>query len=178
MEFDGVYRDSLVWLNGHCLGRNPSGYGSFRYDISKFANFGGTNELAVRVDASRFEGWFYEGAGIYRHVWLEKTSPLYVAPEGLFVWSTFSNNVPGDVATIHVQAQLINYQPQSGDLTVRCRDFQPGWKIAVRLRQITNMADYSKKNIELSTVIEPSRCFRARKFRCVRIRCPVISPHS
>jgi len=44
------------------------------------------------VDATRFEGWFYEGAGIYRHVWLEKTSPVAVAPDGIFVWSKFENN--------------------------------------------------------------------------------------
>ncbi len=94
IEFDGVYRNSLVWLNGHCLGRNVSGYSGLRYDISKFANYGEKNELVVRVDASRFEGWFYEGAGIYRHVWLEKASPLHVAPDGVFVWSEFKNDVP------------------------------------------------------------------------------------
>ncbi len=108
IEFDGVFRNSLVWLNGHCLGRNVSGYSSFRYDISKFAIYGGKNVLAVRVDASRFEGWFYEGAGIYRHVWLVKTSPLHVAAEGIFVWTDFTNNVPGGPVRIHVQAKLLN----------------------------------------------------------------------
>jgi beta-galactosidase len=108
IEFDGVYRDSLVWLNGHCLGRNVSGYGSFRYEISKFANCGGKNELVVRVDASRFEGWFYEGAGIYRHVWLVKTSPVHIAPDGIFVWAKFSNNVPEGPVEIHAQAKLVN----------------------------------------------------------------------
>jgi hypothetical protein len=68
--FDGVYRNCLVWLNGHILGRNVSGYSSFYFDATPYANPGGTNVLVVRVDASRFEGWFYEGAGIYRHVWL------------------------------------------------------------------------------------------------------------
>jgi beta-galactosidase len=74
IAFDGVYRNSLVWLNGHCLGRNTSGYSGFEYDISSVANYGGENELVVRCDASRSEGWFYEGAGIYRHVWLVKQS--------------------------------------------------------------------------------------------------------
>src|SRR6185437_2332241 len=55
------------------------------YDISQFANYGGKNVLVVRVNAARFEGWFYEGAGIYRHVWLEKTSPIAIAPDGVFV---------------------------------------------------------------------------------------------
>lgn len=108
LEFDGVYRNSLVWLNGHCLGRHLSGYSSFRYDISKFANYGGKNVLVVRVDASRFEGWWYEGAGIYRHVWLEKTSPLAIVPDGIFIWSTFSNNVPEGQGLIHLQTTVAN----------------------------------------------------------------------
>jgi beta-galactosidase len=110
LEFDGVYRDSLVWLNGHCLGRHLSGYTGFRYDISQYANYGGKNELVVRVDASRFEGWFYEGAGIYRHVWLEKTSPVAIAPDGVFVWSEFQNNDPKEICEVHVQTQLLNAQ--------------------------------------------------------------------
>ncbi len=108
LDFDGVYRNSLVWLNGHCLGRHLSGYSSFRYDISQFANYGGKNVLVVRVDASRFEGWFYEGAGIYRHVWLEKTSPIAIAPDGIFVWSEFSNNIPSGPAKLHIQTRLRN----------------------------------------------------------------------
>jgi beta-galactosidase len=49
------------------------------------AHFGGKNTIAVRVDATKFEGWFYEGAGIYRHVWLDKTAPVAIAPDGIFV---------------------------------------------------------------------------------------------
>ena len=163
VEFDGVYRDSLVWLNGHCLGRNPSGYNSFRYDITKAAICGETNVLVVRVDASRFEGWFYEGAGIYRHVWLEKMSPLYVEPDGLFVWGSFSNNVPGETAAVHVQAHLINYQPTAADLTVRCQVIAPDGTVAGRFENKTNMPDYSKKTVELSSFIGPSVLTAARK---------------
>ena len=104
LEFDGVYRNSLVWLNGHCLGRHVSGYSGFYYDISRYAHFGGKNVLAVRVDASRFEGWFYEGAGIYRHVWLVKTSPLHVAHWGTFVTS----RIDGGKAEVTAQTQLHN----------------------------------------------------------------------
>ncbi|HXT10684.1 MAG TPA: glycoside hydrolase family 2 TIM barrel-domain containing protein [Candidatus Angelobacter sp.] len=157
VAFDGVYRNSLVWLNGHCLGRNPSGYSSFRYDISKLANYGGKNELVVRVDASRFEGWFYEGAGIYRHVWLEKTSRLYIEPDGLFVWTTFPRNVPGDAATVHVQMQLINYQTKPADVTVHCEIMNPENKSIARFGQQASMLDFSKKELNLQTIIEPPR---------------------
>jgi hypothetical protein len=63
IEFDGVFRNSMVWLNGQCLGRHVSGYTGARYDIGRAAKFGGRNVLVVRVDASRFEGWFYEAPG-------------------------------------------------------------------------------------------------------------------
>ncbi len=76
LEFDGVFRDCEVFVNGWFVGHHESGYSSFRYDITDVANPGGKNVVAVKVDASQFEGWFYEGAGIYRHVWLVKTAPL------------------------------------------------------------------------------------------------------
>ena len=79
LEFDGVFRDATVFVNGWFVGHHESGYSGFRYDITDVAEVGGRNVVAVRVDASEFEGWFYEGAGIYRHTWLVKTSPVAVA---------------------------------------------------------------------------------------------------
>ncbi|HEY5039594.1 MAG TPA: sugar-binding domain-containing protein, partial [bacterium] len=87
VEFDGVHRDSVVWVNGFYMGRESSGYSNFRYDITDVLNYGGDNTVAVRVDATLEEGWFYEGAGIYRHVWLTKTAPLHVDYHGTFVSS-------------------------------------------------------------------------------------------
>jgi len=92
VEFDGVYRDSVVWFNGHYIGREPSGYASFRYDLTDYVNYGAPNVLVVRADASVEEGWFYEGAGIYRHVWLTKTDPLHVAHWGTYVTTEASGN--------------------------------------------------------------------------------------
>ena len=92
LQFDGIFRDSRVWVNGFYLGGEPSGYAVQTYDISEYLNYGGENIVCVRVDASLEEGWFYEGAGIYRHVWLNKASSLHVAPFGTFVRAEF----PGD----------------------------------------------------------------------------------
>jgi beta-galactosidase len=85
IEFDGVYRDAVVWVNGFYLGREQSGYNNFRYDMTDYINWGGDNTVSVRVDATMEEGWFYEGAGIYRHVWLTKTLPLHIDYNGTFV---------------------------------------------------------------------------------------------
>jgi beta-galactosidase len=104
IEFDGVHRNSIVWLNGLYLGEEHSGYSDFRYDITDYLNYGGENVVAVRVDATMEEGWYYEGAGIYRHVWLSKTAPLYVSPWGIFV----SSEVNGASADITARTTVTN----------------------------------------------------------------------
>src|SRR5579859_6140842 len=102
LEFDGVYRDSQMWLNGHFLGRHVSGYTSFRYDMSEVAKPGANNLLVVRVDPTRFEGWWYEGGGIYRHTRLVFVAPIHVAPWGVQVVTRVSD--PGD--GVHADARL------------------------------------------------------------------------
>lgn len=87
VRFDGIFRDARIWVNGFYLGSEPDGYATRIYDISEYLNYGGDNLIAVRADASLEEGWFYEGAGIYRHAWLIKSNPLHVAPFGVFVYS-------------------------------------------------------------------------------------------
>jgi len=121
IEFDGVYRNCLVWFNGRCLARNVSGFSSFKVDLAPHANYGGRNTLVVRVDASRTEGWYYEGAGIYRHVWLVKTPALHVAHWGTFVSSTLA---PDGAATVHAQTTVRNdgAQPARGVLVSRVID--------------------------------------------------------
>ncbi|NML67890.1 DUF4982 domain-containing protein [Hymenobacter sp. RP-2-7] len=110
LEFDGVFRNSIVWVNGHYLGTEPSGYQSFQYDISDYLHYDGQpNVIVVRVDATLEEGWFYEGAGIYRHVWLTKTAPVHVAPNGTFV----TTQLAGNAATLTVQATIANGSAQA-----------------------------------------------------------------
>ena len=90
LQFDGIFRDARVWVNGFYLGHEPSGYATQVYDISEYLNYGGENIVCVRADATLEEGWFYEGAGIYRHVWLNKASKVSVAPFGTFAYSEFA----------------------------------------------------------------------------------------
>ncbi len=85
LELDGSYRETMVVFNGFYIGRHSGGYDPFSFDVTDFANQGGRNVLLVRVDATSSDGWFYEGAGIYRHVWLVKTQPVHVKKWGTFV---------------------------------------------------------------------------------------------
>ena len=86
LEFDGVYMNSTVYLNGHELGTRPYGYSSFEYDITPYLNFDGENVVAVKVDNSdQPNSRWYSGCGIYRHVWLTRTRPIHVAHWGTYV---------------------------------------------------------------------------------------------
>ncbi|HEX9934221.1 MAG TPA: beta galactosidase jelly roll domain-containing protein, partial [bacterium] len=104
VEFDGVHRNSDSWLNGFYLGKEHFGSSPFYFDITDYLNYGGSNVLAVRVDATMEEGWYYEGAGIVRHVWLTKTAPLHVGRYGVFV----STGIENGAASITVSVTVVN----------------------------------------------------------------------
>jgi beta-galactosidase len=135
LEFDGAFRDCTVFVNGWFIGHHESGYSGVRYDITDVANCGGKNVVAVKVDATQTEGWFYEGAGIYRHVWLVKTGPLAIAPDGVFVYSRFKDNIPAGPAEIHLQTQLSNTQKTSADATVQWEILGPDGKTVATAHQ-------------------------------------------
>ncbi len=83
VEFEGIFRDSEIYCNGIYAGHERSGYASRTYDLTEYIDFGADNLITVRCDASLEEGWFYEGAGIYRNVYLHKTSSTAIAPYGV-----------------------------------------------------------------------------------------------
>lgn len=85
LRFDGIATHATIWVNGTVLHRNWCGYTSMYVDITPYATYGDNfNTVAVRVDANAQEGWWYEGAGIYRHTWLVKRSPLHIITDGVY----------------------------------------------------------------------------------------------
>lgn len=114
LQFDGIFRNSTVWVNGFYVGHEQSGYASSVYDITDYLNYGQENTVAVRVDASIEEGWFYEGAGIYRHVWLNKTDRLHVAQYGTFV----TTELNGENAELTVRTKVQNQHAQNATFAV------------------------------------------------------------
>src|SRR5208337_959115 len=108
LTFDGAFRDVTVWVNGWLVQRHEGGYYPFREDITDVVHFGGKNTIAVKVDASKFEGWFYEGAGIYRHVWLDKTAPVAIAPDGIFVYTRQFGKPISELADVRIITKLAN----------------------------------------------------------------------
>lgn len=114
IRFDGVHRNSRVFVNGFYLGEEHSGYYPFEYDITDYLYYGGDNVVAVRADATMEEGWFYEGAGIYRHVWLLKTGPLHVVSYGTFV----TTKIEGDTAFVTARVTVINESTTGTDFSI------------------------------------------------------------
>lgn len=115
--FDGVYRNSTVYLNEYFVGAHSGGYDSFYYDITDFVNIGGDNTLAVRVDATGREGWWYEGGGIYRNVRLEIKDNISVEHYGVFIASQIS--LDAKMADITLKTEVSNKLLTDNKVTVQ-----------------------------------------------------------
>jgi beta-galactosidase len=127
IEFDGVFRDCLVFVNGYVAGRNESGYAPFTVAIGDFLDYdGGPNVITVRADASLGEGWFYEGAGIYRYVELVSADTLHIPQRGVVVTS----EIGPDGATVRVSTEVLNSSGHAVDALLRLTIISPGsWTI-------------------------------------------------
>ena len=117
VEFDGVYRDATVYLNGKKLGTHPYGYTSFTFDLTGGLDFTGKNVLAVRVDNSaQPNSRWYSGSGIYRHVRMVVTEPTHVAHWGVFVTTP---QVSDSAATVSVVTKVANESGAAAGVTVK-----------------------------------------------------------
>ena len=151
VKFDGVFRDCTVWLNDVFIGRNLSGYEEFSFDLTDYIRFGGKNVLTVRVDATQAEGWFYEGAGIYRHTWLIMYSPLHIPLYGTFV----SSKVLKNSADVNIQTTIFNqaYKNNGCKLYTIILD-KKGNKVGSNVTSDFKLKSYEKKTIEQKIKVE------------------------
>lgn len=117
IEFDGVYMNGEVWINGHHLGKRPYGYLGFEYDLTPHLIIGGRNVIAVRVDDEKQpSGRWYTGTGIYRNVWLKHTDPVHVAQWGTYVTTP---EITADAATVAIETTLRNHHEASKAVVVK-----------------------------------------------------------
>jgi beta-galactosidase len=115
LDFDGAFRSALIFVNGCFIGRNDNGYAPFRFDLTDFIAYGAKNFVVVRVDASFGDGWFYEGAGIYRHVWLTKTDSIHLEQ-----WESYVRaDITGNASTLSFGTIVKNLDAHSADPLVR-----------------------------------------------------------
>ncbi|MGA3081354.1 MAG: beta-galactosidase GalA [Terracidiphilus sp.] len=136
VEFDGAFRDVLVFVNGCFIGRNDNGYAPFRFDLTDFLSYGAKNCIVARVDASFGDGWFYEGAGIYRHVWLTKTDALHLGR-----WESYVRaEVSAGLATLALGTAVKN-------AGIRAERAKASWEIRDREGRTVATADAPEQSI-------------------------------
>jgi beta-galactosidase len=123
LQFDGIYMNSDVWINGKHVGNHPYGYTSFWYDITLFLNPPGeSNVVAVQVKNEGLNARWYSGSGIYRHTWLTFTNPVHVAPWGVKI---VSSGISNDEATVEVLANIKNTKSTSDSIECVVRLLDP-----------------------------------------------------
>jgi len=143
IDFDGVYMNSKVWINGHLLGERPYGYISFRYELTPYLNYGSNkNILAVRVDNSRQPAsrW-YSGSGIFRNVWLVKTNKVYVDHWGTYITTP---EITDDHATVQIQTTIRNRENVVQPVVLQTVLYDAsGKKVASSVSKVTIRSDSS-----------------------------------
>ncbi len=123
VDFEGVYMNATVTINGHELGMHPYGYTSFAHDLTPHLQYGGQNVLAVRVDQSQhMNSRWYAGSGIYRHVWLEATDSVHVAHWGVSVATVEASAAR---AKVSVKTKVVNESSATAVLTLKTTFYSP-----------------------------------------------------
>ena len=146
LDFDGVYMNAEVFVNGVSLGVRPYGYISFGYDISPLLKWGAENVVAVRVDNSEQpNSRWYSGCGIYRNVWLTKTGKVRVAPYGTYVYTcTECHN--GNAFQVHTSVLAENDEVKKVNLRQILKDAD-GQEVE-RVEEVVDVADASSKGLQ------------------------------
>ncbi len=153
LQFDGIFRDAEVWINGFYLGNNKSGYLGVNYDITDFLNFDKDNVVVVRVDATQYEGWFYEGAGIYRHVWLNKFQNLHIINDGIFAHAKVNKN--NAIVTVETDVLNLNFSDKNYSITSYLKD-RNGKTVAVsKTETVTIKVNETKTSKQSFSVSNP-----------------------
>lgn len=158
IEFDGVYKNSEVWLNGHFLGKRPFGYISFSYELNKYLKRG-KNIIAVKVDNSaQPDSRWYSGSGIYRNVWLSSTAKIAVAQWGTRVVADFikaneangsRHAVPFNTAHVNIKTKILNKTFRNQSVNLIHTIYDPYGKVVMKGDIIPVKMDSSQVEIIL-----------------------------
>lgn len=156
IDFDGIYWNSEVWINGHYLGKRPNGYISFRYELTPYLQFNGeTNVIAVRVDNSQQpNSRWYSGSGIYRNVWLVSVNKLFVDHWGTYLTTS---DITGNDAKVSVNTTIRNDFPVGKAFVLHTSVLdQHGRKVAETYSDEKISARHKSKVQHILKVVNPS----------------------
>ncbi|MEI7523695.1 MAG: beta-galactosidase GalB [Mariniphaga sp.] len=161
LDFDGAMAYAQIWLNGQYVGTWPYGYNSFRMDLTPFVQFGKENIVAVRLDTEKWDSRWYPGAGIYRHVWIVKTSPVHVGHWGTFISTP---QISDASATVKMDLTIENQGKSAAEATIQTVIHEldgknkPGIKVATFKSVMLKLEAGKSSTINSETkVINPKR---------------------
>lgn len=147
IDFDGVYCNSEVWINGHYLGKRPNGYISFQYELTKYLKLGKRNVIAVRVDNSHQpNSRWYSGSGIYRNVWLNAVSPVHFKQWGIGITTP---KVTPQKATIKTQFQISLPGTDSSAVTIEAKLYDTEGKLVAQNGKVDSKDKKYNTTLEL-----------------------------
>ena len=160
LDVDGAMSYATVWLNGQFVGGWPYGYASWRVDLTPFLKFGGENVVAIRLDNPRNSSRWYPGGGIYRNVWLVKTTPVHVAHWGTYVTTP---EVKPTAATVKIQVHVDNDLANDAVVTVKNEIFElkadgsPGKSVATQTTDNLKVSGHQSQAAESQVTLKNPR---------------------
>lgn len=158
LDIDGAMSYAMVWLNGNLVGGWPYGYNSFRLDLTPYINYGGDNQLAIRLDNPNYSARWYPGGGIYRNVWLTKVNPLHISQWGTFITA---KNISAASAELDLKIAIENKSENHQQIEIITEIYSWDNKLNKLLQKITsfpkstlNPASTGKQEIQNSLTIQ------------------------
>ncbi len=157
LYFEGIFRSATIYLNGKQIHFQSGGYDSFHVDIEPYVHYGEDNLLAIHVDPTNFEGWWYEGGGIYRHVWLNVANKIHISPWGVYATSEVKNPLGKPSAEITIQTHLLNQSNANHEVRVTSTILSPDGKQVGSTSSVVHLLGANehrlKHSISLSEVL-------------------------
>ena len=159
LQFDAIATHSTVWVNGHVVNRNWSGYNGRNLDITPYLRYGeDVNTIAVRVDADAIEGWWYEGAGIYRHTWLVKRNAVHIATDGVHANPVSSD---GKRWSLPVEVEVNSAGRAAQDAEVEVELVDPAGNTVTRSRAKLRVQALGSSTARLQLAVSPTQAVDA-----------------
>jgi beta-galactosidase len=172
LQFDAIATHATVWVNGNVVNRNWSGYNASNIDITPFLRYGDAlNTIAIRADAEAMEGWWYEGAGMYRHAWLVKRSPVHIVTDGVHATPRIGK---GKQWSIPVEVTLNNSGKAAAGVTLEVTVYDPAGKQVAQRTATARVGVLGTSTVQLPVTIDNPALWSLEKTNLYRVATRVL----
>jgi beta-galactosidase len=172
LQFDGVYMNSDIWINGKHAGNHPYGYTSFYFDITPYLSPAGEpNIVAVQVKNEGKNSRWYSGSGIYRHTWLTLVNPIHIATWGIYVTTPVVTEKSAEVA---INTTLANKSKENAPVTLILEIYDPSGKIVGRKEVNSSINSGSKADIKQIIPVENPALWSTENPNLYQVRVTVL----